>query len=264
MVRLHPRDIPLALKLVVWEGENHSQADLAAALHESPAEISGGLRRLEACALYQRAEHRVLRTNLFRFLKHGIRHVFPATLGDPAIGMMTARSIGCLVGKLPGGGHPLHVWPCNAKVAGLVNGHSIVPLYPGVPYAALDDRKLYDLLALTDLIRVSKESEHRRVASTALQGRICPARALPHPSLQTGPRARPLRLRRRSWRRSAPKRSVARPISRRRATAQDQRAAGERRRIDPTIHAGRDGCPTPEGGREKRLREASKFTFHES
>ena len=245
MVRLHPRDIPLALKLVVWEGENHSQADLAAALHESPAEISGGLRRLEACALYRRDEQHVLRSNLFKFLKHGIRHVFPATLGDLAVGLMTARSIGCLAGKLPGGGHPLHVWPCNAQVAGLVKGHSIVPLYPGVPHAALDDRKLYDLLALTDLIRVAKESEYRRVASTALEARICPPGTLPHPSRQTRRPARPSRLSRRSWRRAAPRRGVAHPISRRRATAQNLRDAVERRRVDPTIHAGRDGCPTP-------------------
>ena len=48
------------------------------------------------------------------------------------------------------------VWP-YAK--GTVRGHSIIPLYPSVPEAALKDAKLYELLALVDALRVGRARE---------------------------------------------------------------------------------------------------------
>jgi hypothetical protein len=40
-----------------------------------------------------------------------------------------------------------------------VRGHSIIPLYPSVPEAALKDEKLHELLALTDALRVGRARE---------------------------------------------------------------------------------------------------------
>ncbi len=42
---------------------------------------------------------------------------------------------------------------------GTVRGHSILPLYPSVPEAALKDKQLYELLALTDALRVGRARE---------------------------------------------------------------------------------------------------------
>ena len=49
-----------------------------------------------------------------------------------------------------------YVW---AYAKGNTRGQSIEPLYPSVPEAVLKDEKLYELLAITDAIRVGRTRE---------------------------------------------------------------------------------------------------------
>ncbi len=67
----------------------------------------------------------------------------------------------------------------RSKYAGLldpfgkrnVRGHSILPLYPSVPEAALKDEKLYELLALVDALRIGRARE-KELAVVELKTRM--------------------------------------------------------------------------------------------
>lgn len=62
----------------------------------------------------------------------------------------------------------IYVWPYGK---GTVRGHSIIPLYPTVPEAALKDVKLHELLALTDALRVGRARE-KEIAIVELKKRF--------------------------------------------------------------------------------------------
>jgi hypothetical protein len=49
-----------------------------------------------------------------------------------------------------------YVWP-SAK--GTMKGQAIMPLYPGVVEASMEDPALYELLALADALRVGRARE---------------------------------------------------------------------------------------------------------
>jgi hypothetical protein len=57
------------------------------------------------------------------------------------------------------------------QCGGTVRGHSIIPLYPSVPEAALKDEKLHELLALTDALRVGRARE-KEIAVIELKKRL--------------------------------------------------------------------------------------------
>ncbi len=65
------------------------------------------------------------------------------------------------------------VWPDEA---GEVRGEAIEPLYPSVPQAARRDARLYELLALTDAIRVGRARE-QKLARKELERRLLEASA---------------------------------------------------------------------------------------
>ena len=60
------------------------------------------------------------------------------------------------------------MWP---SASGQVRGQSIQPLYPSVVEAAKKDEKLYQLLALADVLRVGKVRE-KNLALKELKQRI--------------------------------------------------------------------------------------------
>lgn len=62
------------------------------------------------------------------------------------------------------------VWP---HPNGSVRGVGVEPLHPAVPFAAMQDAKLYELLALFDALRVGKARE-RGMALERLQLHIYP------------------------------------------------------------------------------------------
>ena len=61
-----------------------------------------------------------------------------------------------------------YVW---SYAEGKVRGQSIEPLHKSVPVASLKDKKLYELLALTDALRVGKVRE-KNIAMEELEKRI--------------------------------------------------------------------------------------------
>lgn len=151
---ISPIDILVLLKIVGYGSEPWFQKPLAEALGISQSEVSKSIHRSKYAGLLDPGGKTVMRNALIEFLQFGLRYVFPQKPGPVVRGVPTAHSA-----------HPLkqhiqstedYVWPYGK---GTVRGHSIMPLYPSVPEAALKDEKLHELLALTDALRVGRVRE---------------------------------------------------------------------------------------------------------
>ena len=104
--------------------------------------------------------------NVLEFLNHGIRFVYPQWPGAIVRGIPTAHSSPVLQNEIASNEH--YVWP-YAK--GTIKGQSIIPLYHTVPKAVLEDKKLYELLALVDAIRIGNARE-KKISFEKLEKRI--------------------------------------------------------------------------------------------
>jgi hypothetical protein len=86
-------------------------------------------------------------------------------------GLPTAHSAAPLKGLLSGGGDAL-VW---ADPEGTIRGESLAPLHPAAPFAARNDPRLYEALALLDAIRAGRARE-RNLARQKLAEVLADAR----------------------------------------------------------------------------------------
>lgn len=150
---MRPQDVVVLLKIAALGGRNWYNKDLAAQLNLSRSEISESLNRSMLGGLLEEDKKTLRKEELLEFLVYGLKHVFPAIPGRLQRGMPTAYSAPVLSGDFviddP------HVWP--ARLEGpMVKGVSIDPLYETVPQACRDDEDLYELLALTDALRVGE------------------------------------------------------------------------------------------------------------
>jgi hypothetical protein len=156
--QLKPQDVVVLLKLLVGVNEEWRIADLSQELGISPSEISQALTRLRFAALIGPDKRTPRQLNVFEFLVHGLKYVFPAELSAVKRGVPTAHSAPPLVGKIAAEPQDKYVWP---YADGEARGQSIVPLYPSVPEAALKDEALHELLALCDALRVGRAREQK-------------------------------------------------------------------------------------------------------
>lgn len=219
-MQLKPQDFLVALKLVAlgdlrWTyarlahelglsaSEAHAcvkrglQAGLLvdAALLAPPPEVQPGVQ--EAVAVYRvrtrprraRADEagsadnpaRVHTRNLAEFAVHGAKYAFPAERLPVALGIPTSHSAPAFVGVFAPGSDDW-VWP---HPHGTVRGQGLEPLHPSVPYAAMQDARLYELLALFDALRVGRARE-RGMAIERLPALICPDAPKPAKRPQRG------------------------------------------------------------------------------
>ena len=74
------------------------------------------------------------------------------------------------------------VWP---HPNGSVRGIGVEPLHPSVPFAAMQDEKLYEMLALFDALRVGKARE-RNMAMERLLALIDPSAPVPAKGVPRG------------------------------------------------------------------------------
>lgn len=107
--------------------------------------------------------------NLAEFALHGAKYAFPAVKLPLVIGVPTSHSAPAFAGVFAPGSTDF-VWP---HPNGSVRGVGVEPLHPSVPFAAMQDAKLYELLALFDALRVGKARE-RGMALERLQALIDP------------------------------------------------------------------------------------------
>jgi hypothetical protein len=107
--------------------------------------------------------------NLAEFALHGAKYAFPAVKLPLVIGVPTSHSAPAFAGVFAPGSTDF-VWP---HPNGSVRGVGVEPLHPSVPFAAMQDAKLYEMLALFDALRVGKGRE-RGMALERLQALIDP------------------------------------------------------------------------------------------
>lgn len=107
--------------------------------------------------------------NLAEFALHGAKYAFPAVRLSLTVGVPTSHSAPAFAGVFAPGSTDF-VWP---HPNGSVRGVGVEPLHPSVPFAAMQDAKLYELLALFDALRVGKARE-RGMALERLSALIDP------------------------------------------------------------------------------------------
>lgn len=152
--QLKPQDVLLLLKIASDNNPSWNQKPVADALGMSQSEVSEAVARCKYAGLLAPNGKTVMKMALMEFLQYGLRYVFPQKPGAVVRGVPTSHSASPLKEQIQSTED--YVWPYGK---GTVRGHSIVPLYPSVPEAALKDEKLYALLALADALRVGRARE---------------------------------------------------------------------------------------------------------
>ncbi len=210
-MQLKPQDFVVALKLVAWGDQRWTYAQLAQELGLSASEAHTCIKRgLQAGLLVQNYEalapevaalaahepaaiYRVARRKrtsredapadnpvrpharqLAEFALHGAKYAFAADKTPLTIGVPTSHSAPAFVGVFAPGSED-YVWP---HPNGTVRGIGIEPLHPSVPFAAMRDPGLYEMLALFDALRVGRARE-RGMAVERLQALIDPSAPKP-------------------------------------------------------------------------------------
>lgn len=161
---LRPHDVAAALQLALEPGLPYGM--LADRLRISLGEAHNAVRRLKSARLVGPDEKRVAITQLLEFLAKGVPYAFPAEPGSMTRGFPTAHSAPPLVDRF-GAADPV-VWP---SARGTIRGASIIPLYPAAPELVESNRPLYELLALTDAVRIGQARE-RKMAMDVLTERL--------------------------------------------------------------------------------------------
>ncbi|HRH01360.1 MAG TPA: hypothetical protein PLN13_03060 [Bacteroidia bacterium] len=163
---MKPQDILILLKIIALNSENWQQKPLADSLKMSQSEVSQSLVRSQYAGLIAQNTKQVMRLALIDFLQYGISYVFPQRPGALVRGIPTAHSAFPLSEKIVS--NEPYVWPSSK---GKIRGQAINPLYSSVPEAVERDEKLYQLLALTDAVRVGRARE-KEMALNELRKRI--------------------------------------------------------------------------------------------
>ncbi len=166
---MRPHDVVILLKLSTMNIDSLRFVDIAESLKISASEVSESLERSRMARLVSEDKRELYRSSFVEFLIFGLKYVFPVSPGPMVRGMATSHSAPPL-NTMISSQNDFFVWPA-AK--GTSHGQSIVPLYKTVPEAAMDDPKLYELLALSDAVRVGRVRE-LNIAIEELKKRINP------------------------------------------------------------------------------------------
>ena len=159
MRMLKGQDIVILMKLAEPSLRRPSYAALGVDLRMSPSEAHAGVNRLAEVGLVDAETRRVKTGAALEFLKHGLKYVFPLEReGGLCRGIPTAHAAPFAKSVFIGDGEPPPVWP---DAEGRVRGVGVTPLHRGVPAAAQKDLRLYELLALTDMLRGGRARERQ-------------------------------------------------------------------------------------------------------
>lgn len=166
---MKPQDILLLLRLASLQAAGrsdftdstliaqHSVRALALATGISKSEVALSLQRSLANGLARRDVRTdiplVYRPALAEFVKHGLRYVYPATLGGLTRGMTTGGAAVPGPARLTQGDALAPVWP---DPVGRGGGPGVIPLFFTAPQAARNDPGLYALLAAVDGVRLGE------------------------------------------------------------------------------------------------------------
>jgi hypothetical protein len=168
---LKSQDVLVACKLFTLGDRSWTFAHLAETLFISLSEIHSAVERCRAAQLVIRSRDRetVAKKPFFELLAFAVPRIFYATRGSLEVGVVTGIQAPALAGQFDflKDATPM-VWPHHE---GATRGESLLPLYPSVPRACLNDAALHELMALTDVVRVG-ETKHRKLAIAMLERKI--------------------------------------------------------------------------------------------
>jgi hypothetical protein len=180
------QDIVILLKLVSLEEQErtsnrdrppsredpYSVRSLGASLGISKSEVNASINRSCASGLALKGgpdgHAKPNRRDLYNFIIHGLKFVFPAKPGAMIRGIPTAFSAPMLEPYLVAGGSYIYVWP---YAHGNEMGQAVDPLFKSVPDAVQEDERLYEYLALIDAIRLGRQRE-AKLASDRLSEKL--------------------------------------------------------------------------------------------
>jgi len=168
---MRPQDIVVLLKIISMQNQVWRNIDIANALNLSPSEVSEALNRSKIAKLIDGKKKSVNPNSFKEFLIYGLKYVFPVEPGAMVRGIPTAHSAPPVSENISQSGD-VYVWP-YAK--GLKRGQAIEPLYKTMPEVAPKDNSLYELLAITDTLRVGRAREIK-IAIEELEKRFRNAR----------------------------------------------------------------------------------------
>ncbi|MEX2597074.1 MAG: hypothetical protein WEC59_09130 [Salibacteraceae bacterium] len=163
---MRPHDPAILLKIASKGKEPWLMKDLAYELGISASEISESLNRSIIAGLIGSDKKTLNKLALLDFLKSGLKYVYPQHPGSLVRGLATAHSAPPLNSEILS--DEKFVWP-YAK--GNDRGQAIEPLHVNTPEACLKDGKYYELMALTDAIRIGKVRE-QNMAFEMIKDRI--------------------------------------------------------------------------------------------
>ncbi len=163
---MRPQDIVVLLKISSKGNKQWLIKDIAADLGISQSEVSESLHRSAQAGLISESKRMLMKNALIDFLIYGLKYVYPQHPGPVIRGIPTAHSAPPLNKEIVS--KEVYVWP---YAEGKARGQRIEPLHKSVPLASLKDKKLYELLALADALRVGKARE-RNIAIEELVKRI--------------------------------------------------------------------------------------------
>jgi hypothetical protein len=173
---LKAQDVLVACKLFsVGEG-SWTYSGIAEALELSVGEVHHALQRCRSARLVvsMRDGEIISKKHFHDLLVFAAPRIFYAVRGSLDLGWPTAYHLPTLVGEFEGirqvvlkNSLPV-VWP---DPKGPVRGETLLPIYPTVPEAARKDALLYELLALTDVIRLG-DIKYKKKAAELLERKI--------------------------------------------------------------------------------------------
>ena len=166
-MNLKPQDILFLLKLVSVGKAPWTFKKIAVDLGMSPSEIHAASKRALTARLAIKEGNNIWPNirNLEEFLVYGLQYAFIPERGALNRGIPTAYAAAPMDAHFAGVSEPPPVWP---DPEGEVRGESFSPLYKSAPFAAKNDPKLYELLALVDAIRGGRARE-REIAKKELK-----------------------------------------------------------------------------------------------
>ncbi len=133
----------------------------------SASEVSESINRSVFAGLLAQDKNRLMRTAVMEFLEHGLRYVYPQQPGALVRGLPTAHAAKPLSDLIQS--EEAYVMPYGK---GTVRGQAIEPLHPKLAEACLKDADFYELIALSDALRVGRARE-RQLAIQELKKRLC-------------------------------------------------------------------------------------------
>jgi predicted transcriptional regulator len=153
---MRPQDVAILLKIALQGKAKWKMVTLAEAMEISVSEVSESLNRSRIAGLIDFKKQAVARQNLWEFMVHGVKYVFPAETGALVRGIPTAHSHPQVRDRFSGNLQ----YVCRDS-EGDTFGLAISPFYARQASAMRKDQVFHKVMAMVDLLRIGKLREQK-------------------------------------------------------------------------------------------------------